>query len=123
MKLLSRGWTRVAPDDEAFLDLLDPPETGGGGKKLSVAEGTNFTFLKGAKFVSAPSAEHAVELITRGAAFRAHGKTNMNDASSRSHAILLLAIGEKGAPAENGTVLYMVDLAGEIRWPGRSHQS
>jgi len=101
--------------DEAFLDLLDPPGAGGGSKKLSVAEGANFTYLKGATFVSAPSAEAAVELITRGAAFRAHGKTNMNDASSRSHAILLLAIGEKEAPAESGVVLYMVDLAGSER--------
>jgi len=102
--------------DEAFLDLLDPPEAGagGGGKKLSVAEG-NFTFLKGATFVSAPSAENAIERITRGAAFRASGKTNMNDASSRSHAILLLAVGEKDAPPESGVVLYMVDLAGSER--------
>ena len=37
----------------------------GGSKKLSVAEGANFTFLKGATFVNAPSAERAVELLIR----------------------------------------------------------
>ena len=51
---------------QAFLDLLDPPEAGGGGKKLGVAEGANFTFLKGATFVSAPTADAAVELRSRG---------------------------------------------------------
>ena len=95
MSRSSRAWR---PDDEAFLDLLDPPEAGGGSKKLSVAEGSNFTFLKGATFVSVSSADAAIELITRGAAFRAHGKTNMNDASSRSHAILLLAVGAYQRP-------------------------
>lgn len=101
--------------DEHFLDLLDPPEAGGGGKKLAVAEAQAYTFVRGATLSSMGSADEALAAITRGAAFRAHGKTNMNDASSRSHAILLLIVAPTDQPVESGNVLYMVDLAGSER--------
>mmetsp|Transcript_61464 Transcript_61464/g.138688 ORF Transcript_61464/g.138688 Transcript_61464/m.138688 type:complete len:418 (+) Transcript_61464:3-1256(+) len=54
-----------------------------------------------------------LEEVAKGAAFRATGKTNMNDASSRSHAILLIVVSD-GVP-EKGVCLYMVDLAGSER--------
>ena len=39
----------------------------------------------------------------------------MNDASSRSHAVLLVMVAERGAPPEQGVCLYMIDLAGSER--------
>jgi len=107
--------------DEHFLDLLDPPKEGGGagGAKLTIAEGPNFTYLKGAKTASAASADALEAAVTAGSAFRAHGKTNMNDASSRSHAILLVILAEEGKPFESGTVLCI----GTLKAPPLERQS
>ena len=59
--------------DSDFLDLLEPPTDGSGAKKLSIAEGPNFTYLKGAKFATATSAQELYKAVATGAAFRAHG--------------------------------------------------
>ena len=55
------------------------------------------------------SAAALLAAVSKGAAFRATGATNMNDASSRSHAILNIML-SKDKP-ENGTSMCMVDLA------------
>merc|ERR1719428_507474 len=98
--------------DKQFTDLLDPNS-----KKLSIVDGSKFTYVQGAQIVKATSAASMLKEVEKGASFRASGKTNMNDASSRSHAILLLMIAENkpDSKPEDGRVMYMVDLAGSER--------
>ena len=93
-----------------FTDLLDP---GGAKDVLAVEEGKNFMFVRAAKILPAGSAAALLSAVATGAAYRATGATNMNDASSRSHAILNLML-SKGKP-ENGTSICLVDLAGSER--------
>jgi len=57
------------------------------------------------------SPDRLLARIEAGSAFRASGATNMNDASSRSHAVLALSLGE----AATASRLYLVDLAGSER--------
>ena len=115
-----------------FLDLLDPPTeavTAGmaRSKKLSIEEGKRFMCVRGATIATASSADRMLEDVKRGASFRATGATNMNDASSRSHAILIVVVAPEdkasaaaegvtaAALGEFGTAFYLVDLAGSER--------
>ncbi len=93
-----------------FTDLLNPT-----GKQdvLSVEEGPRFMMVRGATIMPAGSAQELLHAVSKGAAFRATGATNMNDASSRSHAILNIMLSE-GKP-EAGTSMCLVDLAGSER--------
>jgi hypothetical protein len=93
-----------------FTDLLDPTSAN---KDLSVEEGPKFMLVRGAKVAPASSAAELLRAVTKGAAFRATGSTNMNDASSRSHAILNIML-STGRP-EQGVSLCLVDLAGSER--------
>merc|ERR1719161_1237846 len=74
-------------------------------------------YVRGASLPTTSSADDMLERVAGGASFRASGKTNMNDASSRSHAILLVMLPESipGSTPEEGTVMYLVDLAGSER--------
>lgn len=92
-----------------FKDLLDPESK----KKLVVEEGKNFMKVRGANMTQAQSAAELMAGVREGAQYRAAGKTNMNDASSRSHAILAVIVTDK--EPEDGTVMYLVDLAGSER--------
>ncbi|KAJ1489645.1 P-loop containing nucleoside triphosphate hydrolase protein, partial [Baffinella frigidus] len=106
-----------------FLDLFSPKldEVAGGKEgwaavKLSVAEGARSTHVAGASLVRFASADAALKQIRIGASFRATGATNMNDASSRSHAVLTLFLAPPGTfPPDHGTALFLVDLAGSER--------
>ena len=93
-----------------FTDLLNPM---GKQDALCVEEGPKFMFVRAAKVLPAASAQELLSAVSKGAAFRATGATNMNDASSRSHAILNVML-SKGKP-EQGTSMCLVDLAGSER--------
>lgn len=97
--------------DGTFLDLLEPEKK----KALSVAEGAQFMVMQGARLEEARTAQQLLEAFVEGASFRATGATNMNDASSRSHAILILMLAPPGGPPTDGKAFYMVDLAGSER--------
>ena len=92
-----------------WLDLLSPAsvtemkveEVKEGGDVLS-------TRIRGATTLKADSVEELLKNVEKGARFRASGATNMNDASSRSHAILIVML-------SNNTTLYLIDLAGSER--------
>ena len=92
-----------------WLDLLSPQsnlemkveEMKGNGNVLS-------TRIKGATIKKAGSAEEILSNVEKGASHRASGATNMNNVSSRSHAILIVFL-------SNNTNLYMIDLAGSER--------
>jgi len=92
-----------------FKDLLEPESN----KSLAVEEGPKFMKVRNAKMATASSAQQLLSIVAEGAKYRASGKTNMNDASSRSHAILSIILAED--EPENGTVMYLVDLAGSER--------
>jgi len=100
--------------NEEFLDLFDPPA------RLSQDGSGN---IVGAKTLCLPHAEALLEKVREGTSYRASSRTAMNDASSRSHAILSLHVLEdssisaclvvKKAPA--AAQLFIVDLAGSER--------
>eukprot|EP00929_Paragymnodinium_shiwhaense_P107061 TRINITY_DN73050_c0_g1_i1.p1 TRINITY_DN73050_c0_g1~~TRINITY_DN73050_c0_g1_i1.p1 ORF type:complete len:1438 (+),score=287.61 TRINITY_DN73050_c0_g1_i1:156-4469(+) len=94
-----------------FKDLLDPDAN----RALAVEEGPKFMKVRGATIAPAASAGELLAAFKKGATYRASGKTNMNDASSRSHAILSIMIHTLGSAPEEGTVMYLVDLAGSER--------
>ena len=94
----------------SWLDLLNPSSDAsmkveevkdGGGKVLS-------TRIRGATTATANGVDEMLREIQKGATFRSSGATNMNDASSRSHAILIIML-------SNNTNMYMIDLAGSER--------
>jgi hypothetical protein len=86
--------------NQNFLDLLDTMNT----RVLKVEEGQEYMVVKGAKVETATDADSMLARIAKGAGFRASGKTNMNDASSRSHAILIVMVPREGAEAEGAEV-------------------
>jgi hypothetical protein len=78
-----------------WLDLLAPQKHRGLLTIEEVAESGNnngFLYLRNADVRTASSARTLLRDVEAGGEFRATGKTNMNDASSRSHAILLVFI-------------------------------
>ena len=82
------GWTEAAA------------ARGGAGQGGAAVE------LLGATVARARSADELLARYRRGAAFRATGATNMNDASSRSHALFTMRVEGSGAR------FHVVDLAG-----------
>lgn len=94
-----------------FKDLLQPESNG----PFAVEEGKKFMKVRGAKIMAATSPGQLLDEVAKGAQYRASGKTNMNDASSRSHAVLAIMLTPLGSEPDEGTVMYMVDLAGSER--------
>jgi hypothetical protein len=98
--------------EKTWLDLLDPSSR----RAIKVNEAKAFMTLENATIGKASTAVELLKSVEQGAMFRATGATNMNDASSRSHSVLIVMVAKEGAvAAENGTALYMVDLAGSER--------
>lgn len=92
-------------------DLLDPEAQ----RSLDVEEGRHFMKIRGATIQQASTPEQMLAAVARGARFRASGRTNMNDASSRSHAVLCVMVAATGAEPDDGAAMYLVDLAGSER--------
>lgn len=93
--------------NDTLLDLFEPTS-----KKLGIQDDGNGGARVTGECVLAPQdAEELLERVALGAQFRATGETNMNDASSRSHAILTLRMGAGDA----ARVFHCVDLAGSER--------
>ena len=66
------------------------------------------------------SAAHALKLLNDAQGQRAVGRTNMNEHSSRSHAVITLHIAVTGTPGSEGIIatnskLHLIDLAGSER--------
>eukprot|EP00930_Biecheleria_cincta_P026209 TRINITY_DN18502_c0_g2_i2.p1 TRINITY_DN18502_c0_g2~~TRINITY_DN18502_c0_g2_i2.p1 ORF type:complete len:805 (+),score=85.67 TRINITY_DN18502_c0_g2_i2:352-2415(+) len=95
--------------NETFIDLIAPPN------RLSVdGSGT----IVGARSLQAASAEELLSSIQAGSKYRASGSTDMNDSSSRSHAILSISLcGDVGPSGSSraGARLFVVELAGSER--------
>lgn len=93
--------------NDILLDLFEP-----GTQKLSVQDdGKGGAIVTGAHVYVPQSISELFERVERGAQLRATGQTDMNDASSRSHAILSLSLGAGG----DARVFHIVDLAGSER--------
>ena len=80
------------------------------------ASGSVYVF--GSRKVTVTSVSEAIQLVQRGSNLRATGRTNMNEHSSRSHAIFTLHLQHRWLDANSGKIkstesdLHMVDLAG-----------
>ena len=59
-------------------------------------------WMRGAALREAKSADELLVAQALGAEFRVSGKTNMNDASSRSHAVLILIVDEPRSGKDGG---------------------
>lgn len=93
-------------------DLLD---TSGSPKELKVMEDREHrTQVLGVKSTEVVSAEHLLELVTGAQAQRATRATQVNDTSSRSHAVYRMR-------RSGGTVLTLVDCAGSERREDSTH--
>ena len=93
-----------------FLDLLKPSSNID--MKVEEVKDNNgevlTTRVRGATINKTNNISELLNDVANGASYRASGATNMNDASSRSHAILIVIL-------SNNTTLYMIDLAGSER--------
>ena len=100
-------WARDVAGDKALSGLELRPLPGGGG--VSVA---------GARRVELTSVEVLSDLLATGAANRAFRATGMNASSSRSHAILQVAVRQthRTTGAQRDAKLNLVDLAGSEKW-------
>jgi kinesin family protein 5 len=97
---------------ERIRDLLDE---GGARVSLQVREDcVRGVYVAGAVEVPALSADALLAVVSRGAANRATGATGMNEASSRSHAVLTVRVArtERVSGAARAGRLVLVDLAG-----------
>ncbi|CAE8616981.1 unnamed protein product [Polarella glacialis] len=97
--------------NEEFLDLFAPMN------KLG-QDGSGV--VTGARQLQLATADELLTSIRLGSAIRASGATNMNDASSRSHSVLILSLGggasEFVSQGTNSVArLFVVDLAGSER--------
>eukprot|EP00746_Dinoflagellata_sp_MGD_P127859 gnl/MRDRNA2_/MRDRNA2_62341_c0_seq1.p1 gnl/MRDRNA2_/MRDRNA2_62341_c0~~gnl/MRDRNA2_/MRDRNA2_62341_c0_seq1.p1 ORF type:complete len:896 (-),score=146.22 gnl/MRDRNA2_/MRDRNA2_62341_c0_seq1:85-2772(-) len=79
--------TYVQLYNDSLLDLFAPSQGA-----LDVADSDEGACVVGAKSLVSRCPEEILQAVCKGAAYRASGATNMNDASSRSHAILSIHI-------------------------------
>jgi len=113
---------------ELLTDLLNPSHddaSGGEKKSLLIREHPKKgVFIEGARSVVVENADEAMNLIREGDEHRARAATQMNEASSRSHACLILNITKRkvGSPSSSNKKavvkygkLILVDLAGSER--------
>jgi kinesin family protein 15 len=107
---------------EQISDLLDPSQT----KPVNIRDLSDSVMVEGLSKVSIASADEALGIIikgnfklTLGSKLRHVGSTNMNNESSRSHAVFSIYIENKSK--ENGkmrtkkSVFHLIDLAGSER--------
>lgn len=93
--------------NDTLLDLFRP-EVG----SLHVADDAAFgggAVVVGGTVLETRTSDELLAAVKQGAQFRTSGKTNMNEASSRSHALLTLFL------ADPPRVFHLVDLAGSER--------
>jgi len=104
-------------------DLLD---TSGAQKELKVMEDKDHrTQVLGVKFVDVPSAQDLLSLVENAQANRATRATQVNETSSRSHAVYRIYLTANGSRPGGGgpppPVLTLVDCAGSERNQDSSH--
>ena len=95
---------------EAIYDLLDPQASVD--LREDPKEGV---VLTGAQMTSLTSVEHAVSVIEAANRNRVTSATAMNDASSRSHSVLVLDVTTRAGSRVLRGKLHLVDLAGSER--------
>ena len=108
--------------NEHLHDLLIRTGTGND-KDLTVREdkiGGRGVFVDGLTEFQVDSAKHALKYLNDAQGRRAVGRTNMNEHSSRSHAVITLHISVVGTPGSEGIIatnskLHLIDLAGSER--------
>ncbi|KAG5186920.1 P-loop containing nucleoside triphosphate hydrolase protein [Tribonema minus] len=104
--------------NNTFVSLLSAPSaTTDGNQKIEIRESpTRGVYLTGGTNLRLPvtCTEEAMQLIHRGMEKRATSCTNMNERSSRSHAILTFEVERSTASVRVGK-LQLIDLAGSER--------
>ncbi|CAK4253158.1 unnamed protein product [Aphanomyces euteiches] len=101
--------------NEELRDLLHPETTS---KQLSIREDADGNIVvAGAKSQAVQRPEDVMRLLSMGSASRVTGSTNMNEQSSRSHAIFTLILQQKNRLTGEFThaKFHLVDLAGSER--------
>lgn len=98
--------------NESIKDLLEPANNASLDVRESPKDGT---FVAGAASTTVQSRKEMEALIHKGNLFRATEATNVNQVSSRSHAVLQLKVESRDRFAEKGKIrvgkLSMIDLA------------
>lgn len=111
--------TYVEIYDGKIIDLLSPllnaklctlVEVGGSSDSGGGGASTGFR-VEGARTLAASTPQDLLSAYDRAASRRATASTNMNDESSRSHAVLTLKV----SPTKRSPVINVVDLAGSER--------
>ena len=113
---------------ERVRDLLDPDlvDANNGNRRqsngfgdsnyknnLPITEDSNgVPGVPGAEKIYVGSPDEIYELLQRGNSCRATSSTNMNEQSSRSHAVFILTVEQTSPEFSKKGVLYLVDLAG-----------
>ncbi|GKT22032.1 Kinesin-like protein KIN-14E, partial [Aduncisulcus paluster] len=97
-------------------DLL-VPEKEASGKKYEIKQVDGRTVVLGAKTVPIHNYDGAMKAIELGESHRKTAKTEMNDASSRSHLVMCFVIHGKDLTTKKETIgkLNLIDLAGSER--------
>eukprot|EP00698_Gefionella_okellyi_P008333 TRINITY_DN2065_c0_g1_i1.p1 TRINITY_DN2065_c0_g1~~TRINITY_DN2065_c0_g1_i1.p1 ORF type:complete len:1233 (+),score=378.45 TRINITY_DN2065_c0_g1_i1:309-3701(+) len=103
--------------NEEIRDLLLPTTSS---KQISIREDANGDItVMGSREEPVETIEELTRLLEKGAMYRATGRTLMNEASSRSHAIFTVLIQQRAADDTSGEVIsakfHLVDLAGSER--------
>jgi hypothetical protein len=101
--------------NEELRDLLHPETSS---KQLSIREDASGNIVvAGAQSRSVQTPEDVMRLLAMGTAARVTGSTNMNEQSSRSHAIFTLILQQKDVQSGEFThaKFHLVDLAGSER--------
>lgn len=103
--------------NERVFDLLSSDSLE---KTLAVREDSNGVYVEGLKEIEVGNTSDAQALLTRGLANRHVASTNMNRASSRSHAVFVLSLKTKHTTPEGlrkvrNSRFTLVDLAGSER--------
>ncbi|OQR87899.1 kinesin-like protein [Achlya hypogyna] len=101
--------------NEELRDLLHPETSS---KQLSIREDANgHIVVAGAQSRAVQTPEDVMRLLSMGTAARVTGSTNMNEQSSRSHAIFTLMLQQRDLGTGEFTLakFHLVDLAGSER--------
>ncbi|KAK7200252.1 kinesin [Novymonas esmeraldas] len=104
---------------EKVRDLLAPRQRGQEPESLEIHEDpSRRVYVRGASVHQVLSAERMMELLRKGNANRQTAETKMNETSSRSHAIMQIALSQEFESVEKKDlecVVSLVDLAGSER--------
>ena len=108
--------------NEKIKDLLNPDLD-----NLRIREGNSGVWIEDVTEQYVGDVEGVLDVMAQGTANRAIATTNVNEASSRSHSVFILTLGQRNRKngQKKGAKLFLVDLAGseKVRKTGASGQT